>query len=649
MSSLYERGRHGITRDEMCVIERRSDGALQTAFRPINYDYEVLGRLRELGEGMKAWEESQTERLLDDIMPLVDGVAGVRGDDVRSVVGHFRDTALDVYQALGIDVDHSTPSRSSAHGDWHYPSGVHLLASRSTLIRGFEVAHEAIDACKPSLEEPDYLELEWAYNQASGLRPHLLAALEEYERAFGAYVERARQVLPEIFDAKSFCSNFSAAYGSAELDYTISPGNECIVQRIGEYYWACVLKKLYGSYESTKSIKAYSHRRRGYCSYKLDLERRCGLQLSMESNFGYGRSGYFWSTLSYRGVRAINAPLMIFYHGAKQDGFSDHTFNYEVEEESFEACFNDAVRLQSEFRRMGEAGFVDKYFRKSLADLSSLLTIVANTDTFLQITTLERFDALTSGSTNALSPNEGFESMILELTPDEEGACDAIAEAILSIRGDWDAERIVTNPRICELLDKALGRYESTGLQLIVKKGLVRSHIVKELAPAISDRRDVGELAKRLIDPDDGVFVETLDGYDLVSMRVDKALSAIRPIKRLRRIAALTRFESVIDSIVSTCLQIGEQAQSYISQSIDPELGRVVPEHNRLKSQLDATNAEIEKAKHRSIPVPAWLARKPQALKAQIRSLDGTIAELEQQKRKLTDYIRTVNSIRTAG
>ena len=36
-------------------------------------------------------------------------------------------------------------------------------------------------------------------------------------------------------------------------------------------------------------------------------------------------------------------------------------------------------------------------------------------------------------------------------------------------------------------------------------------------------------------------------------------------------------------------------------------------------------------------------------LKAQIRSLNGTITELEQQKRKLADYIRTVNSIRNAG
>lgn len=647
MSRPYEH--HGITREEMCVIERRSDGALQTVFHPISYDHQLLGRLRELSEKTKGEERGQTAKLLEGVAPILADVVGVQGAEVASIAAHYRDVALDVYRSLGITVDDSICFPETSHDGWHYPTGPHFLPPYSRLIREFGVRHEAVEACRTLLEEPAYRELEWAYDQATALRPHLLAALDGYERTFRTYVEDANRIHPGIFERKSFCRNFSATYGEAMLDYEITPGNQCVVERVGEYYWACVLERLYEAYDRADNVVAYSHRRRGFSNYKLTLAPRCDLKLLQETNFGYGSVRYFWTTLSYKGVSAINAPFLIFFHGAGKVRFSEHTFNYEVEEESFEACFNDAVRIHSEYREMGEADFVDKYFRKSLADLSSLLTIVANTDTFLQITTLERFDALTSGSTNALIPNEGFESMSFELTPYEERVCDDIVKAILSIRGAWDVERIAMNPRICELLDKAFGRYESTGLQLIVKKDLVRSHIVKELAPAVSGRRDVGELAKKLIAPDDGVFVETFEGYDLISMRVDKALSAIRPIKRLRKIATLTRFESVIDSIVSTCQQIGSQAQSYISQSIDPELGRMVPERNRLKSQLDATNAEIEKANYGGIPVPAWLARQSQGLKTQIRSLDGAIVKLEQQKRKLTDYIRTVNSIRTAG
>lgn len=647
MSRPYEH--HGITREEMCVIERRADGTLQTAYHPISYDHQLLGRLRELSEKTKSEEREQTAKLLEGVAPILENVVGVQGTDVASIAAHYRDVALDVYRSLGVTVDYSAYFPETSHDGWHYPTGPHFLPPYSRITREFNVPRQAVEACKPRLEEPAYRELEWAYRQATALRPHLMAALDGYERTFRTYVEEANRIYPGIFEPKSFCRNFSATYGEAVLDYAITPGNQCVVERVGEYYWACVLERLYGVYDRRRNVVAYSHRRRGFSNYKLTLAPRCDLKLLQETNFGYGSVRYFWTTLSYKGVSAINAPFLIFFHGAGKVRFSEHTFNYEVEEESFEACFNDAVRIHSEYREMGEADFVDKYFRKSLADLSSLLTIVANTDTFLQITTLERFDALTSGSTNALIPNGGFESMSFELTPYEERVCDDIVKAILSIRGAWDVERIAMNPRICELLDKAFGRYESTGLQLIVKKDLVRSYIVKELAPAVSGRRDVGELAKKLIAPDDGIFVETFEGYDLISMRVDKALSAIRPIKRLRKIATLTRFESVIDSIVSTCQQIGSQAQSYISRSIDPELGRMVPERNRLKSQLDATSAEIEKAKYGGIPVPAWLARQSQGLKTQIRSLDGAIAKLEQQKRKLTDYIRTVNSIRTAG
>ena len=647
MSSMGVRNRHSITREEMCVIERRADGALQIAFYPISYDYQLFGRLRDLSERMMNWEQGQSSRLIEGVAPILADVVGVQGSDVASIAAHFRDVALDVYRLLGVTVDYSAYCLAAVHDGWHYQTGAHFLPPYSRIIREFEVPREAVEARRPLLEEPDFRELEWAYCQAVALKPWLLSALDEYERAFRDYVEEANRIHPGIFEPKSFCRNFSATYGEAVLDYEITPGNQCIVEWVGEYYWACVLERLYGVYGRMENVEAYSHRRRGFNKYVLDLEPKCDLRLLLETNFGYGSVRYFWSTLSYKGVSAINAPFLIFFHGAGKARFSEHTLNYEVEEESFADCFDDAVRIHSEYREMGEAGFVDKYFRKSLADLSGLLAIVANTDTFLQITTLERFDALTSGPRNDLVPNEGFENMSFELTPEERETCDAIVKTILSIRTAWDIERIATSPRIRELLDKALGRYEATGLQLIVKKDLVRSHIVKGLAPATTGRCDVGELAKRLVTPDDGVFVETYEGFDLVSMRIDKAMSAIRPIERLREIAALTRFEPVIDSIMSTCLKIGNQAQSYISQSIDPELNRIVSERNSFKSQLAVVNAEIEKAKNNGIP--AWLARQSQSLKAQIQGLNGAIAELEQQRRKLADYIKTVSSVQSTG
>ena len=334
----------------MCVIERHSDGTLQTTFRPIGYDHQLLGRLRDLSEKTKSEEREQAAKLFEGVAPILVDVVGVQGADVASIAAHYSDVALDVYRSLGISVDDSAYFPNTSHDGWHYPTGPHFLPPYARLIREFDVPHEAVEACRTLLEESAYRELEWAYDQATALRPHLLAALDGYERTFRTYVEDANRIHPGIFERKSFCRNFSSTYGEAVLDYEITPGNQCIVERVGEYYWACVLERLYEAYDRAKNVEAYSHRRRGFNSYRLTLEPRCGLHLLQETNFGYGSVRYFWTTLSYKGVSAINAPFLIFFHGAGKVRFSEHTFNYEVEEESFEACFNDAVRIHSEYR-----------------------------------------------------------------------------------------------------------------------------------------------------------------------------------------------------------------------------------------------------------------------------------------------------------
>lgn len=651
MSSQRQNNR-SITREEMCVIVRRTDGALQTVFHPISYDYQLLARLQDLSRRMKLQEASLEKELVDSTSPLLIKFEGSAVTTADSIASHFLNAARYVYRMMGLEEASATQYSVQAHDWWRglYTSGIHLLPEYSAAIRGFAMTFDAVASCRPYLEEADYRWLEQAYLLANGMRPYLAAALEGYERAFSSYIEEVNLACPGLFKKKSFCRNFLEVWGKAELDYAVEPGNQCVVEDICQYYWAYVLEQLYGSYGNTNAV-AYSHRRLGWIDSEqvIPIDTECDLHLLMKTNFGFGEKKYFGSTLRYGSVNAINAPFLMFFEGAGKVGLLDFTFGYEVEEESFETCFNDAVRLQSEFRRVGEERFVDRYFRKSLQDLSELLTIFANTNTFLRITTLSRFAVLTSGIRNPLVPDEGFSRIDFSLNDGERTLCDSLVAMILSVVKTGGAEGCANDQGIQALLERMFVPYRSSSLQLMVKKDLVRRRMAHGLASLSSHGVDVSELISGLVHPDEGIAVKTCRGYELISMRVDKALSAIGPIERLREIAALTRFESVIDSIVSTCLQIGEQAQSYITQSIDPELGRMVPECNRLKSQLDATNAEIDKARYRGIPVSAWLARQSQGLEAHIRSLNGTIAELEQQKRKLNDYIRTVNSIRTAG
>lgn len=73
---------------------------------------------------------------------------------------------------------------------------------------------------------------------------------------------------------------------------------------------------------------------------------------------------------------------------------------------------------------------MDKYFRKALSDLSDLLSIIAQAETFLEITTLERFRDLTSGSYNELIPDQGFSQISFELSELIINEVDCIAETI---------------------------------------------------------------------------------------------------------------------------------------------------------------------------------------------------------------------------
>ena len=139
----------------------------------------------------------------------------------------------------------------------------------------------------------------------------------------------------------------------------ITPGNQCVVDRINQYYDAVLLEHLYAHYDGNNDVIAYSHRKLGWTTFEIDLDSESELGMVLKSNFGYGSSSYFMSLLRYKGINAINAPFLIFYSGVRKAEFAGYTYSYEIREESFCACFENAVELYYEYRKIGEGAFVD--------------------------------------------------------------------------------------------------------------------------------------------------------------------------------------------------------------------------------------------------------------------------------------------------
>ena len=641
-----ENKRHSITRKEMCVVERRAEGSLGIAFHPIPYDYQVLGRLSELSEKVKDWEANRSEQLANELGEMFSDGRHESIPDVSTIANRYRELVWSVYQLMGIEVNQIALYPGSVHNEWQYQSGIHNLPEYSAAIREFNVLPEVIESYRTHLDEASFQELRVSYRLATNLKARLLPALDEYEKGFKAYISYAEQIQPGISERKSFCRRFSAVHSDARLDFDISPGNQCIVNEIGKYYWAIVLERQYSLYERMEGVVAYSHRRRGWgqSEQKIMIEPKCDLFLSQRTNFGYGRSRFFESTLSYKGVSAINASQLIFFREADKVGFSNYTFNYEAEEESFEPSFNDIVRVNADYQKLGEARFVDKYFRKPLADLSDLLSIVASTDTFLQITTLERLNALTSGPRNPLIPNEGFTDGVFHLNKMEEGVVDDLVATILPIAKAYGPEACVNNARIGQLVDRLSSHYVHGSLQMLVKGDLARNRVIRKLSVSLGDTLDVSALAMAIIPPVDGAYVKTYEGYELISMRVEKATTVIGLIARLRQIASTTKCESSVDSIASTCRTISEQAKHFIQENIDPELERVAIEQSRVKQQLDRAAAEVAALKQRGIDT-SWIEGQVEPLKVQFQTLTNNATGLREKRKVLQSYIRSVKGI----
>lgn len=641
-----------ITRDTMCVIEKQVDDSLRIIYYPISFDARIMDSLCALAAEMLDWEREQGKELLETIE-----LAGVELCDnrgVSAVIWLFRDAIQNIRHLAEIESAVSL-SHISVHSDWKYATGIYRLSEYAGVIRNFTVDCTTIEACQAHLSDSDYRSLQDSFRVVTIMQPILLSMLDRYEEAFFDYVEKAEMIHPELFKTRNYCQNIVASYGDAELDYTMMPGNQCAVERIDEYYRACVLDNLYDDYEAAENIIAYAHRKLGFFEYTIELDPKCNLNLLHETNFGFGRAVYFRSTLNYKGVSAVNVSSLIFFDNARKVSFSNCTFDYDVDEKSFAKSFEKAVQLYSEYHALGEVGFVDKYFRKSLKNLSELLRIVASTDTFLQVTTLERLDSLTSGSRNILLPDEGFRDIEFDLNVSEKKAADKFAAAVVSDMAANESEKNDRAEMFAELLSdfqdlSGSKSLESSNLQLIVKKDLLRNYVINKILNLLPNGSDVAvsskvvSAIKELIPPDKGIYTKKYNGYDLINMRIEKAFSAIRPIARLRKIAELTNFESIIDSIVATCRQISHQAENYISEEIDPDFSRMKLMRAKTEDQLKEIEKQIESSTQREDDTN-WIEKQKRELEAHLLTLDRKISKLDDQRNTLQKYICAVQSI----
>lgn len=629
------------TVDFELLITRDSEKALSIAYEPMRREVSVLEALRSASREMVEWQEYLISKIIESMHSLdphfddrCPSASSSERGPIDFILDRYRSDLFMIGRFIGANLGFFP---TSVHDSWKRFNCIATLSVFAKQIRTFDPESAKEDAEGLELDDDDRKRLDNMISEASQMRTFLLAALTAYEEKFESYVSNVEALAPGISARKSYCRNFTGAYGESELDYVMTPGNQCIVQEIVQYYDAILLEQLYAEYSANEDVIAYSHRKLGWTTFEIELNREAELDMVLKSNFGFGNSSYFMSLLRYKGINAINAPFLIFYSGIRKAEFAGYTYSYRMNEESFYPCFEDVVELHREYCAIGEGAFVDKYFRKALSDLSDLLSIIAQAETFLEITTLERFRDLTSGSYNELIPDQGFSQISFELSERIINEVDCIAETIWASPATSDDDHSNIRMRIEKIAREGV-HYDRVGkLQELVTTDLIKNRLITYLGRKAENPAKVKELVDSIAPAEPGMHTKTYEGYELIDVRITKAETVLSFIDRIRKIAEAVRFEAILDSMEKSCNIILEQANQYLTEVIYPELSDKIPKRDQAQAALKELDARIDKLQNKNADI-SWLRKQRESTHKTLKELNAIIAGLTSQKSRIQGF-----------
>ncbi len=605
------------------ALYKNRDNSLKIGEYVTTVDEQAEEALCELAREMKDWD-LDTAQMLKREMRQIDNrcCVGWHEPSLYEILNRYLDDVRRVLSFMNSESG-QVGTQNTLHGWWTDRSSISYMMSYAKSIEDFSIERQTVLSAIDDLESEQPTDILSIYDEAVALQSLLKPVLAEYRKRFEDYVDQAESLIPGIFERKDYCRSFTGSYGTGELDYYITLGNQTIVNCVEEYIRAYELENAYIEFEDADNSLLMANRYLGRHEYGIDIDKGCELSVLLRTNFGFGRSSYFNAILKYKGVSAINVYSIIFYRVAGMAQVSGSTFEYEVEEKSFSTCFKNIRDLGKEYLKIGETLFVDKYFKQSLKDLSELLYVIAATNTFLQVTTLERLESLTGNTTCQLIPVDSFDEVSFELsTVDEEDIC-KLSERILVYLDNGESLSKGEDEAIDEIVNRlSESPHSNNVLQQIVRLDLIRSKLIANLGQQYDRPNHIVSVINGLLPQKDGLQAEAYEGYDLIDYRAWTVSRVLSLIDRITEIAKLVDFEEILEDIYSASLIVCKQAVDYKSDEIAPRLEAITAEEADLQEQLaslleqkksleemgtDAKEAEtgIEELRERMSPISA--------------------------------------------
>ena len=583
-----------ITVDCMYVLTRDAKtGGLRCGYESMGVRQAEIKQLEKLAQDTNDAERRIAESLFEELARIYEE-AGSRGsleeplNQVVSDTTAIRSIVQQNGSAGAVARQMLLPAQGKHRGltsrlfygvlsgwDFGIPSGEHLILSCDE-----DDADKAVHAAA-RLEEA---------------RKVIDVARASYQEAFEQYLSRIEALVPGITSSKDYCTSLTDAF--TELDYSDDPTNHQIVEDIVEYYRAQRIEEAISLLSKRADVVGYSTRRCGWRDKKgvdLHLDANADLVMTVRTNFGFGQSSYFHSTLSFMGINVLNADLVVFYSGVEESEDAWTTDIYMIEEQSFVECFEKAVGYQCALDELGAAGFIERYVKGSIEKLADLMYIIARSDTFLDITSLSLFSDLSSRGHSLIMPGTDLSEQYYKLQKRTEDLVTRFVESVG--RSENDYGRIVTTydqgilKDLQETLEIDNGRSISSQLAQLE---LARSELVSRTRKKCGDANWITPLYNSKLPMPRDYRLLHLDGYSLQRFRTEKAGIVLTLLSNIRKACRTTSCESIIETLVDSCVLIRKQDDEYLRNYLILDIAKLEQELDQLKGEIESIEAQLE-------------------------------------------------------
>lgn len=133
--------------------------------------------------------------------------------------------------------------------------------------------------------------------------------------------------------------------------------------------------------KSDSSIKMYSTESAGWMTKHFEINE--DVEITLNTNFGFGWSSYFFVNLCYKGIDILPYSYLVTYFYADKRDLTRYTRKYDESNTSWDYAF-DFVENVTNKAKSGEYSFVNDFIRNEITEMmSGLRSISANPSAYL--------------------------------------------------------------------------------------------------------------------------------------------------------------------------------------------------------------------------------------------------------------------------